>query len=163
MNWMKNRFTGFAIALITILFLNSCTYQDPEVASFEGIEVISIEDKLAEIDINFSMSNPNKHQIKLKDAEFDVRVNNTYLGKAVLMEPITLPKDGIYPVKMHMQMQMDKSITEVAVSLGIAVLMNNVNMKVKGEAKGSMGWLSKTIEIEHQEHIDWNDLQEFAQ
>ena len=163
MNWMKNRFTGITIVFITLLSLNSCTYQDPEITSFEGVEMISMEDKLAEMDINFSMFNPNNHPIKLNKAEFEVMVNKTYLGKAILTEPLTLPKDGTYPVKMHMKMQMDKSITEVAVSLGIAALMNNVNLKVTGEANGSMGWFKKTIEITHEEHIDWEDIQEFVQ
>jgi len=148
--------------LMTVLTLNSCTYQDPEVTSFEGMEVIRIENNIAEIDLNFSMDNPNNQKMKLNTAEFEIRVNSTYLGKAVLKDPVILPKNGIHSVKLHMVMEMDKSVAEVAVSLGLAVLMNNINLKVEGEAKGSMGMFSRKFKINHTEHIDWEDLKGLA-
>lgn len=162
MNWTKNKTVGVFALIITVITLNSCAYQDPEVTSFEGIEVISMENNLAEIDLNFSMNNPNNQNIKLNEAEFEIMVNATYLGKAVLKEPVILPKNGVHPLKLHMVMEMDKSVAEVALSLGLAVLTNNINLKVNGTAKGSMGIFSRKFEINHSERIDWEDLKDLA-
>lgn len=162
MQGIKRVISSVSLIFGILLLFTSCGFQDPEVTSFDGIDVIKMEDKKAEIDINVTLKNPNSQKIKLKKAEFDILINSIYFGKAILLEPVELPKSGEYPIKLHMVMELDKSVAEMAISLGIAALMNNINLKVRGEASGSMGWLSKSFEVDHTEKIDWKDLQEMT-
>jgi LEA14-like dessication related protein len=149
------------IGMVSMVFmLSSCVFKSPEVTSFDGIEVIEMKDKTAEVDINITLNNPNSRKIKLTDAEFDIMINSIYFGKAVLLEPAVLPKKGEYPVKLHMVMELDKGVAEMAISLGFAVLTNNINLMVKGDATGSMGLFRKTFEVDHSEKIEWDDLKE---
>ncbi|MGB0390998.1 MAG: LEA type 2 family protein [Salibacteraceae bacterium] len=150
------------LILSSVFLLSSCSFQDPEVTSFDGIDVIKMEENNAEVDINITLNNPNSQALKLKKAEFDILINSIYFGKAKLLEPVVLPKSGDYPVKLHMAMELDKSVAEMAVAVGIAALMNNINLKVRGEASGSMGLFRKSFEVDHSEKIDWNQFQEMA-
>lgn len=159
----KFRFISRVALLLSALFITtSCAFQDPEVTSFDGINVMDTSENKAEVEIEITLNNPNSTSMKLKNAEFDILVNSIYFGKAVLLKPVELPKSGEHKVKLHMVMELDKSIAEMAVSLGIAALMNNINLKVRGEASGSMGLFKKTFEVDHTEKIDWNQLQEMA-
>jgi hypothetical protein len=75
-----------------------------------------------------------------------------------LLEQVVLPKNGEHSVKLHMQMELDKGLAEMAISLGFAVLTNNINLTVKGEAKGAMGLFRHSFEVDHTEKIKWEDL-----
>lgn len=160
MQGMIKNLGRFTVIISLIFGATSCSFQDPEVTSFDGIEILEIEDNTAEVDINITLNNPNGHNLKLKKAEFDVLINNIYFGKATLIDPVELPKKGEYPVKLHMSMEMDKTIAEMAVAVGIAALMNNINLKVRGEASGSMGWFKSKFEVDHSEKVDWNQFQD---
>jgi LEA14-like dessication related protein len=144
----------------SVFLLSSCSFQDPEVTSFDGIDVLKMEENSAEVDINITLNNPNSQALKLKKAEFDILINSIYFGKAKLLESVVLPKNGDHAVKLHMAMELDKTVAEMAVAVGIAALMNNINLKVRGEASGSMGLFGKSFEVDHSEKIDWNELQD---
>ena len=141
-----------------VLLITSCVFQEPEMTSFDSIDVIEMEDKHAEVDISITLNNSNSQKMTLNDAEFDIFINSIYFGKATLLEPVVLPKNGQHPVKLHMSMKLDKGLAEMAIALGFAVLTNNINMIVKGEAKGAMGLFRHSFEVDHTEKIEWDDL-----
>jgi LEA14-like dessication related protein len=151
------------LALFTFLFLGigvtSCTIEEPEFKTFEGIEVTKVENEQAEIILQFSMNNPNPKDIKLSQAQIDISVNHLFMGTATLLEPVTLPANGTHQIALKMNLEMEKSIAEMAVGLGFAVLTNSLEIQFKGVAKGKMGWFSKTFEIDQAQKVDWKDLQ----
>jgi len=157
---LKRNITVFTIFVAVIFGVSSCSYQDPILKSFDGIEVIKMDGNKAEIELNFTMDNPNRQNIKLKNADFDVSINRIYIGKATLMEPTELPKHGAHKVNLKMNLELEKSIGELALSLGLAILTNSLEMQVKGTAKGSIGIWSKTFPINHSEKVNWDDLQQ---
>ena len=53
-------------------------------------------------------------------------------------------------------------MTEIATSLGLAILTNNLQLHVAGKAKGSMGFFKRTFDIDHSQNIHWKDLQNIA-
>ena len=152
------------LMIISVIIIGtSCTFKDPEVTSFDGIEVIEMKDKRADVELNFTLNNPNRQKLKLKEAELDIFINSIYFGKATLKEAVELPSNGVHPIRLQMVMELDKEVAEMAVALGIAVLMDNLNLKVKGEATGAIGWFRKNIEIDHSEKIKWKDLQKMVE
>ncbi len=144
--------------LVIVLGATSCSYQDPILKSFDGIEVITMEGNNADVDLNFTLENPNHQKIKLKTATFDVLINKIFIGKATLLEPTELPANGEYKIGMKMNLVLEKSIGDLALSLGLAILTNDIHLQVRGDAKGSLGLFSKTFPVDHSEKVDWQDL-----
>lgn len=153
--------------LVLILFsialgITSCSFQEPTLTSFDGIEVIEMHEQDAEIVLKFTVDNPNKRKIKLTDAQVDIAINSIKMGTASLMEPYELPKNGEHQINLKMKLELEKSMAEIATSLGFAILTNNLRLHVSGKAKGSMGFFKRSFDIDHMQNIHWKDLQNIA-
>lgn len=152
------------LSVFVLLFLGlgttSCKVEEPEFTSFDGVDVIKVENEKADILLKFTLNNPNRKEIELRDAKIDISVNNIYMGTATLQEPTSLPANGSHTVELKMKLEMEKSIAEMAISLGFAVLTNNLEIQLKGDAKGKMGWLSKSFVIDHSQKVTWEDIQQ---
>jgi LEA14-like dessication related protein len=147
------------LSLILNGSLASCSYEEPTLTSFDGIEVIEMHEKDAEIQLKFTLKNPNKQKIKLSAAHFDISINSIFMGTAKLIEPQELPKNGEHSISLKMKLELEKSMAEIATSLGLAILTNNIHLSVVGKAKGSMGLFKKKFDINHTQKISWKDLQ----
>lgn len=158
---MKNIFRAIVTVIVFLgitVSTTSCSYQDPELKSFDGIEVIKMDGNTADIELNFTMNNPNRQKIKLKTAQFDIAINKIFIGVATLSEPTELPGNGEHKVQMKMNLELEKSIAELTVTLGFAILTNSLELQVDGSAKGSLGLFGKTFPIQHSEKVSWEDL-----
>ena len=156
----KTKFIKYLfLVFISISIFTSCSYKEPTLTSFDGIEMIEMHDQDATIKLKFTLNNPNKQKIKLTKADLDISLNNIFLGTATLVEPQTLPKNGEHAIALKMKLELDKSMTEIAASLSLAILTNNLRLNVSGKAKGSMGLFTRTFDINHTEKINWKDLQ----
>lgn len=159
------RFTkSLILSVFAFLFIglgaSSCKFAEPEFTSFDGVEVTKVEDEKADILLSFTLNNPNYSEITLNEAEIDISVNNIYMGKATLQEPTSLPSNGTHSVELKMNLEMERSVTEMAVKLGFAILTNSLEIQLKGDANGKMGWIRKSFVINHAEKITWADIQE---
>lgn len=159
----NNRLIIRAVFAVFILVgITSCTFEEPVLKSFDGLEMTETEGDSSIVILNFTVENPNRKKIKLKTAEFDISVNNIKVGRATLIGLHELPAKGTYQVPLKMNLQLDKSNTELAVTLGLAVLMNNLELEIVGEANGSMGFIHKSLPIEYTQKIDWDDLKKLV-
>lgn len=154
----------FVVSIFVLLFLGlgttSCKVEEPEFTSFDGVDVIKVENEKADILLKFTLNNPNHHKIDLNEAKIDISVNNIYMGTATLQETTSLPANGSHSMELKMKLEMEKSIAEMAVSLGFAILTNNLEIQLKGDAKGKMGWFSRSFVIDHSQKVTWEDIQQ---
>lgn len=150
------------VVFISLGIFTSCSYKEPTLTSFDGIEMIEMHEQDATVKLKFTLNNPNKQKIKLTRANFDISLNNIFLGTATLVEPQVLPKNGEHPIELKMKLELEKSMTEIAASLSLAILTNNLRLNVSGKAKGSMGLFSRTFDVNHTEKINWKDLQNMS-
>ena len=148
------------IGLISIL--SSCKIEEPTLTSLDRFEIIKMENQKADVEVTMTVNNPNSQKFKLKTATFDVLVNEIFIGVATLIDPSELPANGSHQVNLKVNLTIEKSITELATSLGMAILTNNITVRVKGDAKGKMGLLTRTVEIDQTEKIDWTDLKKMV-
>lgn len=162
MRLMNSVATKVILVMGLILSSTSCSYEDPILKSFDEIDVIKMDGNKADIELNFTLENPNRQKIKLKSATFDISINKIFIGTATLLEPTELPGNGEYKVNMKMNIALEKSIGDLALSLAFAILTNDIQMQVKGNAKGSLGILGRTFPVNHTEKVNWDDLQRLS-
>ena len=158
--------TRFALSLVLFIgltfTLTSCSYEEPTLVSFDGIDQVNIDGKEADVAFHFTMDNPNSKNIKLKSSVIKLYINEIFVGTATLLEPSVLPASGEHKVDLKMKVQFELTVGEMATSFGMAVLTNNLEMHAVGDAKGSMGILKRNFPIDHKEKIDWNDLKKMV-
>lgn len=146
------------ILLFISILVNSCGYLSPEVVQYDGIELIEIKENTAEINLNATIENKNIFKYKLNNAQFKVYINSIFLGNGVLVEPVDLPKYGRYPIRLHLAIEFEKTIPEIAISLGLAVLTNNLTMRISGKMTGSIAFLEKTFPVTYAQKISWEEI-----
>lgn len=134
---MKQSSTVFIIAL----FLVSCgTAKPPDYQGISKFKVHSLGASESVIRFHLDYFNPNAFGVTMKDAEFDVYVENEYLGKARLEEKIRIPAKSSFSIPIRM--------TAASASLlkhSFAMLMNTpLQLKVEGTTKvGKAGFYKK--------------------
>jgi LEA14-like dessication related protein len=131
-----------------LLLLSSCMPNEP--VKFNGIDKIKIGKVNKEgvsITLFAKLANPNNASFTVKDADIDVMVNNTSLGKIKLKEPIRVKRKTEEVYAFEVEANYADLLTG-----GIAGLINMVmKQKIKGSCQGwikvrSMG-ITRTIPV----------------
>ncbi len=158
----KKGFVFFMLLFMVGLIVTSCSVQEVNIKSFEGLEVKSFDEGEGTIEFDLIISNPNWVKIKVNEMDLKIGVNGNHLGTAKLLEKTVVPANGDHPVNLKMHLVLEKSMGQIASQLGLAVLTGDLNLNLNGQAKGAMGIFPKTINVSHSEPISWDDLQKFA-
>lgn len=162
---MKKRKGNLVLLLLFLMVssvLSSCSIEEVEVKSFEGVDISKLEDQEGNVTFDLIISNPNWVKVKLNEMDLKIGVNNHHIGTATLLEKTEIPANGDYLVKLKMHLVIEKSITQIATNLGLAVLTGNIELNLTGNAKGALGFFPQSMAISHSEKISWDDLKKFA-
>lgn len=79
--------------------------------------------------------NPNNYNLRLKEAEVDISVNEKYLGHSTLDTIIRIPKNDTFFIPVKVKIDMKSLLTN---SL-MAVITNEVDVKIAGKTKIGKG------------------------
>jgi hypothetical protein len=73
--------------------------------------------------------------MKLKKAEMDISVNDTYIGKSTLDTMMDIPRNDSFYIPVHLNVDMKTLITN---SLG-SLFSNEIDLKMEGKARLGKG------------------------
>ena len=144
----------YVIAVLSILFLFSgcIKYEEVEMKSVEDITVKKFSGKGLTCEITAIVMNPNNYKISIVDSDFDVFINNKFMGKAKIQEKIVLPKNSesehTFTVKTKV-----KSLASSFGSLISIMLTGKMNLRIKGEIKAKAKMISKKVPVEFEERV----------
>lgn len=142
-----------ALALILIVIgIAACTKpQDLQFIDVQNIRMLNLGLTESTVGLDVRFYNPNKHQVKLKDANAKVYANSTYLGDTRMDSTITVPRRDTFSVPLIMKIPTITAISKVMQALKDSV----VNIKVQGSVKmGKAGvFLNYPINYEHKQKI----------
>lgn len=93
---MKNLLYILLIALLS----SSCSFQELEISQLKNFEIIEFKDNVLTLKANVVVNNPNAVRMKISDADFDLKINETVVGHLTQMDKIVLParSQKEYPV-----------------------------------------------------------------
>lgn len=90
--------------LLLILFIaflsSSCSFQEVEISQLKNFEIIEFKDNVLTLKANVVVNNPNAVRMKISDADFDLKINESVVGHLTQMDKIVLParSQKEYPV-----------------------------------------------------------------
>lgn len=152
-----SRFLFFLVG--TLFLFSSCSYQDIEVTNFSNYQVKNANKEGFDLHVDLTIENPNNYKMTMKWATLDVYLNDKYIGKTTISENLTLPKKSTQKHPVVLRTTYDETFQGNLLNLiGSALFGRGLELKVKGELKGSVFLFSKKYPIEHTEKIPLNQL-----
>ncbi|MEO5945820.1 MAG: LEA type 2 family protein [Chitinophagaceae bacterium] len=135
------------LLLIAVFGLTSCgSIKDPEFQRIENIRFgkLGLTESILNLDILYL--NPNKTRLKLKSAEGEAWLDNTYLGRFIIDTLIKIPANDLFRLPVKLQVDMSKIVQ----SSVLAFLNPEVVIKINGKARVGKGFIYINYPIKYE-------------
>jgi LEA14-like dessication related protein len=139
------------------LFTSCFDYEDLEFKKMESFEILEREDSHLKIQLMMRINNPNTYSITLKKSDFDIYLNDKYVGKSTTSQKVKIhkKKEGVYPVVLSIK---GKEVLKTAMSNMGSLISGNIKLGAKGSITARVYGISKTVPIEFNETFNFRDM-----
>lgn len=150
---MKKTLLYFVLAGVFGFLLPSCNaVKEPEFQGIENLRLskLGLSESTLHLDIRYN--NPNGYGLKMKSAEGDAWIENSYLGHFSMDSLVKVPARGDFNLPVKLKVDMSKILKNSLVSL----LSPEVMIKVKGNARVGKGfvYINYPVEYEGKQRLD---------
>ena len=136
---------NFLIIIFFIPLLLSCA--SVKNIEYRNLEVVKI-DKLnlteTQLQISLSCYNPNNFGVKLQSSKLDIYLNDNIIGSSEQTQSISIPKKSSFKSPLSVRINLKKTI----INLGLGLLNQEFDLKVRGNVNVKKGILVKTLPVE---------------
>ena len=119
-------------AIVIILAISSC--RQPKDLVYQNVQNFKLKQaglRQTEVSMDLRLFNPNNYGMKLKDADIDIYINGSKLGKMLVNDHFAVP--GLDTFSMPVQLNVDlKNVLPNALQL---LLNSEVDIKLAGTLK----------------------------
>ena len=141
------------------VFLSSCfNYDDIEIKEVRSVQLDGMKNERLNFSIDIELYNPNSFKVKVTKADLDVAINQLKLGHTVLEKDITIPPNESSIQHIELSAKVDKDFMSQVPSLVASALFSAIELNVKGDIKGKVFLLSRSIRVDHTEKVDLSKL-----
>ena len=133
------------LLMLSSLLLGCKAPQPLEYIGIENFGIRKVGLGMSTLAMKIKIFNPNKYDIKLKEGNLDILIDNKSLGNLHLDSQYILAKASAMSVPVSIQVEM-KNLIPNAVSL---LLNNEVNVQIKGNIKAGRGKLAIWLPINY--------------
>jgi LEA14-like dessication related protein len=135
----------FAVAVIALL--TSCrAMKEPDFKGIDSFKIMEVKGDTSTLAVNVTYYNPNKRNLKLKDAVGDAYIDSIYLGHFSMDTMIRIAKLSDFTIPVILKANM-KNVYQNAIS----VFMNKeFNIRLEGQCKVGKGGLFFPYPIHYQ-------------
>jgi LEA14-like dessication related protein len=141
--------------LLIVAIMASCAKpKDLEFVDIQNIRVVKMGLSESEIGLDVRFYNPNKQQVKLKDAIAKVYVNSAFLGDTNMDTTVSVPRRDTFSVPLILKVQTAAAIAKFAESARDSA----VTVKVEGSVKMGKAGVFMTYPIKYEKLQSLADL-----
>lgn len=117
-----------------------------EISEFKNFEIVEFKDNTLTLKANIVVNNPNPVRMKISDADFDLKVNGTKIGRLTQMDKLTLAakSEKEYPVQAKFELT---NLRNGIFSLIEIVNSRNSKIAVTGSVVGTSFLYRKTFDF----------------
>ncbi|MGE0088341.1 MAG: LEA type 2 family protein [Bacteroidales bacterium] len=152
MKYLYNKLAiGFVI--ITMLFTACNVYKMVDVGDVNDVKFRGMEGNKLSLDLKVPISNPNNFKLKIKSLDFDISVNDRFIGKMKNDTLITVPKhfDGVQSFPVYVQLD---NLLSNAMMLYKLKKEKQVEIKVEGKLIVRSFLHYKKIKVSEKQTVD---------
>ena len=141
---MKKHF--FIILFFMALLFSGCSYEEVQLIGIKDVTYQEFNGSVLRLAITATVNNPNRYNVKIKNANMDLRLNEKVIGTVAQMEQIDLASRKQQDYKIQVSIEM-KDILSNMLSL-YRVLMNEPkNLNLSGTIQVKSFLYSKTFQV----------------
>jgi len=149
---IKNTSWIFALAI----FAASCTsYKDVEFKGTENFQLGKLDGKKISISFDAKLNNQNAYTIKIKPSDLDVYIDNVQVGTVHLDEKVKIKRKSEALVEIPLTVELGPG---ALINLSMIMLKKTVNVRLTGDVKGGVWFLSKKQRIDETREISTDKL-----
>ena len=146
-NIIKNNMKITALSLLMLLLVCSCRH--PKELVYKDVQHFKLQNaglKQSGISLDIRMYNPNNYGIKLKNADVDVFVNGTLLGKMCVNDQCSVPglDTFLLPVTLNVDM---KNVLPNALQM---FLKSDVDIKLSGTIRAGRRGIYMKVPVNYE-------------
>jgi LEA14-like dessication related protein len=133
--------------------LTSCEVEEVSLVELTKVEVNRIDKQEMYLDVSAILDNPNSFNINIKDSDFDLYLENRYMGKANLENYFVLEKNTQKEYEMEIKAIGEKLNTEMLPIMLSAALTGKVNVRLNGSISGKVFLFSRKVDVDIEEQV----------
>lgn len=135
------------------LLVVSCNVQPLEMGKVESTKLVNYSQKGIEAELGVRIKNPNNFGIKIFEADLDVSINGTPMGKAKLLNKVKIPGNSNEVHTFRIKSEFKNVLSGALGSLLSIMTSKSLQVGVKGEVKGGNLLIRKKYPVELNERI----------
>ena len=136
----------YLILLFMLLLFTGCSTEDIQLVGIKDVTYQEFNRNVLRLAITATVNNPNRFNVKIKNANMDLRLNNKTIGTVTQMEQIELDSRNQKDYKIQVSIEM-KDMLSNAIAL-YRVLMNEPkNLSLSGTVEVKSFLYSKTFQV----------------
>lgn len=144
-----------AALILSIWFLGSCDFIDPDMSNFSNFKLGKLEGKTLNISFDAKITNENGYGIKVKNGNLKVTVNDLDIGTIDMTQKIKLKRksSNVYNVPLKLTLS-DGALFRIMK----LVDESKFNLKLDGTIRGSILGVGKTIDVHQKRSLSKESL-----
>ena len=139
--------------------MTSCEVEDVTLVELEKVEVERIEKQEMYLDVSAILDNPNSFSIKVKDSDFDLYLEDRYIGKANLENQFTLESGSQKSYDMEIKAVGENLNSDMLPVMLSAALTGKVNVRLQGSITGKIFLFTRSVNVDIEEEVSFQGEQ----
>ena len=140
----------FTLIFLTV-FLTSCI-KSVEIGKIEKVKVNKISMTGINLEIQIPIKNPNFFDLKLKEVDINLTVNDIELGTIENVSKVVIPAKSDEIITFPIDLKLD-NVLSGAIALIAGLSKKNANIKLDGTIKAKALFFTKTIKINKDQKV----------
>ena len=129
------------------LFSGCSSFDDVQLLKVKDVTYQEFKDNVLRLVITVTVNNPNRFNVKIKNANMNLRYNDRVIGAVKQMEQITLAGRTQKDYKIHIAIEM-KDLLYNIISLSRMLMNEPRNLNLSGSVHVKSFLYSKTFQVE---------------
>jgi len=132
---------------LPLLFSGCSGYEDIKVTKIKDVTYEELKGSILRLVIVVTVDNPNRLNVKIKDANMDLRLNDQIIGTVTQVEQIELSKRTQKDYKIQVSIEM-KDLLFNLINLSRILMNEPKNLNLSGTVHVKSFLYSKTLQID---------------
>jgi len=139
---------GFIMALAIIFIAASCSkVNDIEIRNVNNLKFKGIQENMVNFDADLQIFNPSHRNIKVKEIDVRLIVNDVYVGRLMCENEIHIPSDAETFITVPFRLRITNLLSGIS-TLNSLSQQKDVKVHAEGFVKAGAGLLQKKIKVD---------------
>jgi len=136
----------YLILLFIPLLFSGCSHEDIQLISIKDVTYQEFKGNVLRLAITATVNNPNRFNVKIKNANMDLRLNDKIIGTVLQMEQIDLASRKQKDYKIQVSIEMKDLLSSIT-SLYRVLMNDSRSLNLSGTVQVKSFLYSRTYQV----------------